>query len=319
MSTDIAEYDPEAAAEHERTAISADDRRTEAVGNALDSAYAKASTLVLTKEESDALVKDFPDDAFRKGAAGKDNLIYIEHAELRQRLNSVLGIGAVVPIKRREWTERYTFKDRKTGKDREAVDIYVEMVLLVRGCVVGESIGDATYFPDNAATSYSDALESAKSAAFRRCAKEFGVGLQAWRKGWVDGWWDRNPSGRPKPQTNGAPKAEPPVKDTAKFEPPKDWPDTEIHDIKLWVDTFTNIAQFKSALGLFLNEPSIVGTPADWEPILRHYCERYKATFKTKVPGVDEMNKVIKAALDKLEADKAEAAALDKEAAEASA
>jgi hypothetical protein len=47
------------------------------------------------------------------------------------------------------------------------------------------------YFPNNASQCYGDAFEGAKTAAFRRCAKEFGVGLQPYRKGFADGWRDR--------------------------------------------------------------------------------------------------------------------------------
>lgn len=317
-TTDIGEYDPEAAAEHEqRTVVStADERRTTAIGNALDCAYAKASTLQLTKDEATELGKDFPDEAFRTGAQGKANLIYIEHAFLRERLNSVLGIGAATPIRRSTWSERFKYTDRDNGEEREGVTIYVELVLVVRGCVVSEAIGDATYYPHNAATSYSDAIESAKSAAFRRCAKEFGVGLQAWKKGWVEGWHERRRGSNRQQQSNGTKaKQEPPQRETAKFEPPKDWPDTEIHDLKLWVESFSTGAHFETALGMYLNEPSIVGSSDDWEPILRHFAETYKAKYQAV--GSAKLNILIKAALDQMEADKAEAAALDQEAAQA--
>lgn len=160
--------------------------RVEAVADALKSAYAQASQLKLTQEEAAALAADFPDDAFRLGAGGDPNLIYIEHAYLRMRLNTVLGIGSAVPIRRREWAEEFQYY--KDGSRKTGVRVYVDMVLIVRGCVVGEAIGDAVYYPDNAKTNYSDALESAKSNAFRRCCKEFGVGLQAWLKGWGEGW-----------------------------------------------------------------------------------------------------------------------------------
>lgn len=185
-STALVKAEPRAAQEPTVTAAQA---RVEAVAETLKAAYVAASTLKLTPEEASALSEDFPDDAFSLGAGGDPNLIYISHAHLRQRLNKVLGIGAAVPIRRREWAEE--FKYWKDGANKTGVRVYVDMVLLVRGCVVGEAIGDAVYYPDNAKTNYSDALESAKSAAFRRCAKEFGVGLQAWMKEWVVGWKSR--------------------------------------------------------------------------------------------------------------------------------
>lgn len=288
--------------------------RAESIGKALDAAYARASTLQLTPDEAERLSADFPDEAFRLGAGGNASLIYIEHAYLRQRLNDVLGVGAAVPVRRREWSEKFQYE--KDGAWLDAAVVYVDLVLLVRGCVVGEAIGEAVFYFSNKDGCYSDALESAKSNALRRCCKEFGVGLQAWMKGWSEEWKRRNPSG--KARTNGAPAktTPPPTKETAKFELPADWPDTQIHDIKLWIDAFSNVAQFEAAMETFLNEHSIVNTPKDWEPILLHLAAAYKAKIRTKVPGVDEMNKVIKAALDKMEADKAEAAALDQEAAQ---
>ncbi len=171
--------------------------RVEAIADTLNAAYAQASMLKLTPEEASALVEDFPDEAFSLGAGGDPNLVYISHVYLRQRLNKVLGVGAAVPIRRREWAEDFTyFKD---GAHKKGVRVYVDMVLIVRGCVVGEAIGDHTYYPDNAKTNYSDALESAKSNALRRCCKEFGVGLQAWMKDWIEGWKARQRPGGSRP------------------------------------------------------------------------------------------------------------------------
>lgn len=176
--------------------------RVEAVADALKAAYANASQLKLTPEEAAALAQDFPDEAFRLGAGGDPGLIYIEHAYLRMRLNTVLGVGAAVPIRRREWAEEFQYY--KDGQRKTGVRVYVDMVLVVRGCVVGEAIGDSVYYPDNAKTNYSDALESAKSNAFRRCCKEFGVGLQAWIKGWGEGWKERNRASAPSGRSGGS-------------------------------------------------------------------------------------------------------------------
>ncbi len=304
---------------------SAGEYRAESVAHALDGAYDKASTLVLTREEATLLAADFPDEAFRLGAGGDDNLIYIEHAYLRQRLNSVLGVGACVPIRRREWSEEFTYE--KYGKQQIGYRVYVDLVLLVRGCVVGEAIGDSVYYPSNPKTNYSDALESAKSNAFRRCAKEFGIGLQAWMKGWGEGWKERNRGGKrpappsqqvqPKPAAAKEPAKPPqpvelPKRQNVNFEPPLDWPDTEIHDLKIWIDGFTKAEHFKVALGMFLNEPALTGNVRDWESVLRHYAQEYKS--KAKVVATVELNKVIKAALDKLEMDMEAERMLDSEA-----
>lgn len=160
--------------------------RVEAVGATLARAYERASTLELTKEESDALTAPFPDEAFRPGADGKEELLYIEHATLRERLNAVLGVGRWSLITRRTWAEEYV-----TRKNEPATRIYVEAVLVVRGCFAAEAIGDMTYYPKNASQNYGDAVEGAKSAALRRCAKELGIGLQVWHKDFCEGWMRR--------------------------------------------------------------------------------------------------------------------------------
>lgn len=317
MATDTTEMVEYEAPEGEIAVVSPvkspGDYRAESVAHALDVAYGKASTLSLTSDEAAALAADFPDEAFRLGAGGDDNLIYIEHAYLRQRLNKVLGVGAAVPIRRREWSEEFTYVD-KYKKQQTGVRIYVDLVLLVRGCVVGEAIGDSVYYLNNAKTNYSDALESAKSNAFRRCAKEFGIGLQAWMKGWGEGWKQRNRNGKPpqSPPAQSKQPTEPPARQNVNFEPPLDWPDTEIHDLKVWIDGFTKSEHFKVALGMFLNEPSLTGNIRDWESVLRHYAQEYKS--KAKVVATVELNKVIKAALDKLEMDMEAERMLDSEA-----
>lgn len=168
--------------------------KVNAIANATMTAYAKAGELQLTPEENKSLADDFPDEAFRAGAGGDDRLIYIEHAYLRDRLNDVLGRGAWALVTRSKWTEEY-----KTSKGERAVRVYAEVMLVVRGCFVAEAVGEMTYYPHNAKTTYADAIEGSKTAAFRRCAKDFGLGLQAWKKGFCEGWWDRKAKNGNKP------------------------------------------------------------------------------------------------------------------------
>ena len=66
--------------------VTAAQAKIEAVAQLTAAAYSKASELKLTPEEIKALQADFPDEAFKSGAAGKEALIYIEHAFLRDRL-----------------------------------------------------------------------------------------------------------------------------------------------------------------------------------------------------------------------------------------
>jgi hypothetical protein len=162
--------------------------RIEAVASVLHAAYSKASTLTLSADEIKRLAAAFPDEAFRSGAGGKDNLIYIQHAFLRQRLCEVIGIGQWSLVQRSRWTEEFM----TTGKTpQQAIRVYVDAVLLVRGCYVSEAIGDMVYYPKNEATNFGDAAEGAESAALRRCAKHLGVGLQQWDKNFCDGWLQR--------------------------------------------------------------------------------------------------------------------------------
>ena len=168
--------------------------KVDAVANLTFKAYERASTLEMTKEEKEELMADFPDEAFRTGAGGKDNLIYLEHADIRERLNSVFGPGQWAIIPRARWQEGWT-----TSKGQPAFTVYVECMLCVRGCFVAEAIGDMDYFPGKMQTNYGDAVEGAKSGALRRCAKELGIGLQAWRKGFSEGWFHRRGKAPPQP------------------------------------------------------------------------------------------------------------------------
>lgn len=188
-------------AEQPKPLVTAAQAKIEAVANLTAAAYAKASELRLTPEESKSLQADFPDEAFKPGAAGKENLIYIEHAFLRDRLNSVIGLGQWSLIPRSRWAEDY-----RTSKGTAASRVYVEAMLMVRGCFVSEAVGEMEYYPGNAAQNYGDAVEGAKTAALRRCCKEFGIGLQAWKKDWCEGWWQRR---RQQPGTRQSPQPEP--------------------------------------------------------------------------------------------------------------
>jgi hypothetical protein len=168
---------------------SANESRAQAVAALTATALARAGTLELTAEESSALQKDFGDEDFQTGAGGKQDLIYIEHAALRDRMNTVLGLGQWAIIVRDTWRE----------EKGNAVSVYVRAMLIVRGAYVAEAVGDMAYYTNNAAQNYGDAFEGAKTAAFRRCAKEFGIGLQAWRKQWCAGWWQRKKAGKTEP------------------------------------------------------------------------------------------------------------------------
>lgn len=161
----------------------ATEARMESVNNLLTEAYKRASQLELTDGEEKALSAPFDDADFYRGAGGNQDLIYISHDALRMRLSNVLGRKWSLII-RRSWSE--PFKAGSPPKD--AIRVYVEGVLLVRGVYVAEAIGDGVYYPHNAATCYSDAYEIATSSTLRRLCKSFGVGLQAWNKDFAEKW-----------------------------------------------------------------------------------------------------------------------------------
>lgn len=187
--------------------ITAAQAKIDAVATLTAKAYERASELVLTPDEVKALQAEFPDDAFQPGAAGKEHLIYIEHAFLRDRLNSVFGPGAWALIPRSRWAEEFV-----SSNGKPASRVYVEAMLLVRGCFVAEAVGEMEYWKNNASQNYGDAVEGAKTAALRRCCKEFGIGLQAWKKDWCAGWWERKRSGqrqRSQPQATSSPPQQP--------------------------------------------------------------------------------------------------------------
>jgi len=171
--------------------------KIDAVASLTMKAYDRASQLVLSDEEIAALKADFPDEAFLPGAAGKENLLYIQHSCLRDRLNQVFRPGQWAIVPRNRWAEPF-----KTLNGKEASRVYVEAMLIIRGCFVAEAVGEMEYFPHNASQNYGDAVEGGKTAALRRCCKELGIGLQAWRKDWCDGWWQR----RKAPKTPVSPR-----------------------------------------------------------------------------------------------------------------
>lgn len=167
--------------------ITPEQARVNSVAETMSVAMSKASTLVLTAEEIEILQKDFPDEAFQPGASGKANLIYIEHAFLRDRFTEAVGMGQWAILRTRpHWAEEFT-----TSGGKPATRIYADCILMIRGCMVAEGIGNMTYYPNNPSQDYGDAAEGAISFAFRRCAKNFGVGLQAWKKGFCAEWLDR--------------------------------------------------------------------------------------------------------------------------------
>jgi hypothetical protein len=156
--------------------------KEQSVSELLADAFKKSSCIEITKEESEKLLADFDDADFLRGAAGNADLLYLDQQALRQRFNRTIGIGQWSIVTIRSWAEDY----KVNGKD--ACRVYCEAALLIRGGVAGTAIGSMSYFKSNAAQDYSDAYEGAKTSAFRRCAKDLGVGLQCFSKDWCEAW-----------------------------------------------------------------------------------------------------------------------------------
>lgn len=93
-----------------------------------------------------------------------------------------------------------------------------------------------------------------------------------------------------------------PAKAKETFAPPIDWPDTDIHDIKAWIDRLSTKQDFVVAFGILKSEPSLTSNIADWEPVLNHFAGCYKKHYQSV--GSHDMNDSIKAALDQLATDK---------------
>lgn len=169
------------------------DARIESINSLLLKAVEKASTLFLSAEEVKALTADFDEADFVRGAGGDQDKIYLEHVALRKRLNEVVGLGQWIAINRRSWSEEFIIPAKPNKPQSTGVHVYCEAVLLIRGVFVGEAIGEMTYFKNNASQTYADAYEGSKTAAFRRCCKDFGIGLQAYSKDWCEAWKFRYP------------------------------------------------------------------------------------------------------------------------------
>lgn len=153
--------------------------RVEHVGKLLEKAYAGASTLKLKKEEWEQLRAEFPDDAIEVRTESGRSMYYIEHMELRERVNSVFHPGEVSEIVR----------SHRVRSDTN--EILVDLVLVVRGHFVAEAVATVRYFPNSPKANFGDSIESAQSEAYRRCCKHWGIGCQTWKSSWRKGYEER--------------------------------------------------------------------------------------------------------------------------------
>jgi hypothetical protein len=150
------------------------DTRAAEITACLKPAYENASRLKITKAEAKQLTKPFPDHVIE--IRSNDGAIFLPHIFLSQRLNEVFGPGA------------WSLICREHYHDEEARMIYAEHVLIIRGCFVGEAVGEHSF---NAleGEKYGDGLESTAAEALRRiCGKRLSCGNQLWQPDFCEKW-----------------------------------------------------------------------------------------------------------------------------------
>jgi hypothetical protein len=169
--------------------------------DALSAALARAGTLVLSREEQDALAAPFPQSV--EAVLPRHGLRYIPHIHIRRRLNQVLGTGQWVLVRLREWM------DQHTGI------LYGSYALIVRGVWVGDTVAGGGIPGGNALLDYGDALEGTAGIAIRRiAAKALGCGDQVWDRAPTSTQAQQPPAAPQQPvpaPANGKPAKRPPT------------------------------------------------------------------------------------------------------------
>lgn len=138
--------------------------------------YQGASALRLSETEQNNLIASFDPLEYELTPQGH---IYLPQALSSARLNKVFGVG--------QWTLLMI----NTGAQAMAngtKKVFYDGALVVRGCFVSRSVGEATYSEKNAQQSFATALEAAKSDCRQRCCKDIGIANDAWNPTYVRNW-----------------------------------------------------------------------------------------------------------------------------------
>jgi predicted transcriptional regulator len=141
--------------------------------------YAGASLLKITPEEQEKLLVAFDEKMIE---LRPDGLIYLPQTFWRQRLNQSFGIGQWCLI------VKNSFKDSNTEKDK----LYVEGVLMARGCYIATAVGEAELHTDNPLQSWASVFESAKSDCITRCCKDLSIASELWQPQFIKRWLSEN-------------------------------------------------------------------------------------------------------------------------------
>lgn len=136
------------------------------------------STLKLTEDESKKISENFDENLVE---IRTDGLIYLPQVFWRERLNSTFGIGqwALIP------------KSNHKDPDHKRDKLYLEGVLMVRGCYISTAIGEAELHSNNANQSWASVWESAKSDCITRCCKDLGIASELWQPSFIESWKDK--------------------------------------------------------------------------------------------------------------------------------
>jgi hypothetical protein len=152
--------------------------RSQEITSALAPAYAKASTLKLSKAEIKKLTKPFADDLVE--IRPSDGVLYVPHIHVENRLTQVFGPGG------------WSFICREPLWDEGSGEITAEYILLVRGYFIGEEFGEEKYNPLQG-DKYGDKLSCIQAKALRSiCGKKLACGSQLWEPAYCQKWIAKN-------------------------------------------------------------------------------------------------------------------------------
>lgn len=155
--------------------IAAEQNVNNAVG--LPVIYTGASQAkILTEKERNELSASFKDDEYELRPDGK---IYLPHALIRHRLNTVIGASEWAMLLHNSWEEP---NDEFTGK------VYYDGIMYIRGCFIARSTGEGRYDKRKDGNSPAAGKEAAKSDCIVRCAKDLGIGLEAFMPMFIRRW-----------------------------------------------------------------------------------------------------------------------------------
>lgn len=98
-----------------------------------------------------------------------------------------------------------------------------------------------------------------------------------------------------------------PHETVSKFALPPHWPESSSEQLQNWVSGLKTSADFRTALGLFLQEPILMGDLVKWDPVCRHlhymYHERLAKTTDERKSAAAEITRLVDDTLAKLELD----------------